>query len=254
MKYGLIYLITNKVNGQQYVGQTKRNVRLRWGAHKWTKSGILGKAFKKYGLNNFIFEEIISCFDKDSLNYYEKYFIEFYNTLRPNGYNLTTGGNDYTFDNETKQKMRNKKLNKESTNHIVGVKAINTITSEVYVFSSFKNACKELNISRSSILASCKYNVIRKNFKFEYLSHANQSGSSEEISGHAQRLEGETENVNNPSTSPRFPKKYMEMKEQILSLHINNNTPHKIAKLMNLDKSMVNYFIAVFGKKDSPIP
>jgi hypothetical protein len=248
MKYGSIYLITNKVNGQQYVGQTKRNVRLRWGAHKRTKSGILGNAFKKYGLNNFIFEEIISCFDKDSLNYYEKYFIEFYNTLRPNGYNLTTGGNDYTFDNETKQKMRNKKLNKESTNHIVGVKAINTITSEIYVFSSFKNACKELNISRSSILVSCKYNVIRKNFKFEYLSHANQSGSSEEISEHAQRLEGETENVNNPSTSPRFPKKYHVLSKEILELAGMNKTPNAISKLLNLDKTMVGYFIHCFGK------
>lgn len=248
-KYGSIYLITNKINGRQYVGQTKRSVNSRWKAHKrGGSSGILAIAIKKYGTENFIVEELISSFDKDSLNFFEKYFIKFYKTLNPFGYNLTTGGNNYTFDRQTKEKMRNKKLHKESKNHIVAIRATNILTNEMCMFDSFKIASKKLNISRSSILVSCKYGVVRKGYIFEYLSHVNQSGSSEEISEHAQRLEGETKNVNNPSTSPRFPKKYYDASEEILRLHRQNKRPRAISLLLNLDKTMVGYFIHCFGK------
>jgi hypothetical protein len=247
-RFGVIYLITNKINGKKYVGQTKRSVNRRWCAHKNNKSGLLSKAFKKYGLNNFIFEEIISCFDMDSLNFYEKYFIEYHKAIRPNGYNLTTGGNNYTFEESVKQKMRDRKINKESTNHIVAVKAINIDSKEEFIFNSFKEASNKLNISRSSILVSCKYKVVRRGYMFEYLTHANQSGSSKEIFEHAQRLEGETKNVNNPSTSPRFPKKYHVLSKEILELASMNKTPHAISKLLDLDKTMVGYFIHCFGK------
>jgi len=247
-RFGSVYVITNKINGRKYVGQTRNKVCCRWNAHKNNKTSLLGKAIIKYGLHNFIFTEIVTCFDMDSLNYFEKYFIEHFNTVRPSGYNLTTGGNNYTFDDSTKEKMRNKKLNKESKNHIIAVKATNLITNEEIVFNSFKEASNKLNISRSSILVSCKYRVIRKNFIFEYLSHANQSGSSKEIFEHAQRLEGETENVNNPSTSPRFPKKYYDLSKEIIDLHNKNKTPHAISKQLSLDKTMVGYFIHCFGK------
>lgn len=71
--------------------------------------------------------------------------------------------------------------------------------------------------------------------------HANQSGSSKEIFEHAQRLEGETENVNNPSTSSRQPcvSKYELNKEEIISLYNENKSSYFIAKKLNLDKSHI---------------
>ena len=45
----------------------------------------------KYGLEHFYFI-IIEEVSNDSLNEREKFWIKFYNSLSPNGYNLTTGG------------------------------------------------------------------------------------------------------------------------------------------------------------------
>jgi hypothetical protein len=45
-------------------------------------------ALKKYGKDNFIMEEICSCLDQVHANYLEAYFIDKFNSLAPNGYNV----------------------------------------------------------------------------------------------------------------------------------------------------------------------
>ena len=79
-----------------YIGQTIRDPNTRWCGHKNAiKAGkgcpILQKAALKDGIENFKFEVLIICFD-DDLNIYEKEYIKKYNTLAPNGYNATEGG------------------------------------------------------------------------------------------------------------------------------------------------------------------
>lgn len=67
----------------------------------------------KYGIDNFKFEIIEEC-DKSILSEREKYWIKFYKSVAPNGYNLTTGGDGgNTFQyrtveemEETKEKLR----------------------------------------------------------------------------------------------------------------------------------------------------
>lgn len=244
-RYGSIYLIKNKLNGMTYVGQTIQSVEKRWSYHiKNKNTSIISKVLKN-NFNNFEFIELISCFSKEDLNYWEKNLIKTLNTLYPSGYNLTSGGNEYNFTDIIKEKMRNAKLGKNINNHAIKINAKNIQTSENLVFNSLRDACKLLSISRSSILKSCKYNIVRKNYIFSY---ANQSGSTKENFEHAQRLEGETDKVNNPSTSPRFPKKYMDNKELILQLS-EKISPYSISKKLNLDKSMVCYFIHVFREK-----
>ena len=54
-------------------------------------SFILHKAFRKYGFNNFIVEEIEEV-ENSLLNNREIYWINFYNSIIPNGYNMTFGG------------------------------------------------------------------------------------------------------------------------------------------------------------------
>ena len=51
----------------------------------------LKRAFEKYGIENFKFRIICICFD-DDLNKYEIEYIKKYDTIVPNGYNLSEGG------------------------------------------------------------------------------------------------------------------------------------------------------------------
>jgi len=52
MAYGMVYLITNEVNGKHYVGQTTRTVEQRFKEHMESPYPI-GKAIRKYGAENF---------------------------------------------------------------------------------------------------------------------------------------------------------------------------------------------------------
>jgi hypothetical protein len=87
----IIYLVTNKLNGKKYVGQTKQTLSYRW--HKHMKRGnALFNAIRKYGGSNFTIEEVCKCDSNKELCKMEKYWIKKLNTMYPSGYNLTTGG------------------------------------------------------------------------------------------------------------------------------------------------------------------
>lgn len=93
---GYVYLITNKVNGKQYVGQTKEDdIFSRWSKHMKICKNSLGRyiyaAYKKYGIDKFDFKIICVCFDEDC-DRYEDVYINKYGTIAPNGYNLRGGG------------------------------------------------------------------------------------------------------------------------------------------------------------------
>ena len=69
---------------------------MRWNEHKRKiEQGIgcpaLQDAVKKYGIEHFTFEILIICFDEDRFNI-EIEYIKKYNSMAPNGYNLTKGG------------------------------------------------------------------------------------------------------------------------------------------------------------------
>lgn len=93
---GYIYLITNTINGMQYIGQTV-NPEARWKKHLSVARGsyyyrsYFYNAINKYGPDNFTFEVVLEC-DAEALEEKEQEYIAKYNTLYPNGYNLTPGG------------------------------------------------------------------------------------------------------------------------------------------------------------------
>lgn len=104
MYEGFIYLITNKVNGKQYVGQTRSTIEERWRNHKCNvnvkhkQKFALHLAMNKYGIENFIIQEIEKIIKPtieellNELNEKEIDYIKQLTTLCPNGYNLTEGG------------------------------------------------------------------------------------------------------------------------------------------------------------------
>lgn len=101
----LIYLVTNKASGKRYVGQTRRTAAIRFNGH-CQKGAALTAAIKKYGKEAFSVEIIGNYASKEDLNVAEAYFIAWHNCIAPNGYNLTSGGEDcYERSAETKLKI-----------------------------------------------------------------------------------------------------------------------------------------------------
>jgi group I intron endonuclease len=91
MNYGVIYVATNSVTGEQYVGQTRQKFKTRVQAHKvsaQTPRFNFHKAINKFGFDVFSFEEVFYAFDKPALDYAEKQIIAYIKPV----YNMTKGG------------------------------------------------------------------------------------------------------------------------------------------------------------------
>mgnify|MGYP005638710063 FL=1 len=90
---GYIYTITNKTDNKTYVGQTIGDLERRWKGHlkKGSNCRYLKSAINKYGVDNFVFKLVCITFD-NQLDDMEIQYIEKYNCLAPNGYNLRLGG------------------------------------------------------------------------------------------------------------------------------------------------------------------
>lgn len=90
----IIYLLTNTVNGKQYVGQTSRGLEERWRDHCSKARGVsnymLHNAIRKYGPDVFT-REILEHTTVDKINDRETYWIAEIKTHQ-SGYNMTEGG------------------------------------------------------------------------------------------------------------------------------------------------------------------
>lgn len=96
----IIYKITNKINNKIYIGFTQKSARNRFNQHCYISKNpnnksfsILHKAIKKYGKQNFLYETVYMNNNKDDVLSKEDVFINYYNSLVPNGYNVAKGGN-----------------------------------------------------------------------------------------------------------------------------------------------------------------
>lgn len=87
----IIYLLTNTINGKQYVGQTTSGLNVRWNAHcgevKRGSNCRIHKAIRKYGTDAFV-REILEEVDEESINLREIHWISQLNPV----YNMTKGG------------------------------------------------------------------------------------------------------------------------------------------------------------------
>ena len=88
-----LYRITNTLNGMQYVGVSK-NPQRRFQAHYGTNTktvSLLKNAMRKHGFENFKLEVLLQstqayCYEM------EQKAVRAFNTIKPNGYNICTGG------------------------------------------------------------------------------------------------------------------------------------------------------------------
>lgn len=86
-------------SGKKYIGKTEQTLTSRWANGKgYNSCRVFKKAIDKYGWDNFehlILEEVSANSKKElqeKLSRKEQEYIYKYNTLAPNGYNLTSGG------------------------------------------------------------------------------------------------------------------------------------------------------------------
>ena len=90
---GYIYMIENQINHKKYIGQTRRKLKARISSQLTSHTRDnkkLREDVKIYGAKSFTVSTIIVC-DDYKLDYYEKWFILLYNTIKY-GYNHDLGG------------------------------------------------------------------------------------------------------------------------------------------------------------------
>ena len=150
-----IYVITNNVNGKQYVGKTNKPIEKRFKEHL-SDSGrsICEKrplycAIKKYGKKNFSIDLLETCLSEEAA-IREQYWIDKINTYH-DGYNATYGGDgkllyDY-------QEIANKYLELQDQQATAKYFQCNDSTVRI--------ACKEcnVNIKTSQQLNREKYGI-----------------------------------------------------------------------------------------------
>ena len=96
MSYGIIYKVTNNVNGKIYVGQTIRDLHQRVNEHFYTAArekdtSPFYRAIRKYGRENFIWESVCECFSQEDLDEKERLIATKFDAWVPNGYNIRAG-------------------------------------------------------------------------------------------------------------------------------------------------------------------
>ncbi len=114
----VIYKATNKINRKSYIGFDS-NWPARMRQHKHHANKNTGHYFHnsliKHGFENFYWEVLYESDDKKFVRDAEIFYINFFQTFGPRGYNLTAGGDGLVglkHKDETKEKIsKNKKDN-----------------------------------------------------------------------------------------------------------------------------------------------
>jgi group I intron endonuclease len=109
----IIYKVINKINKKCYIGQTIKLLQKRKNDHhcqaNLKSNNYFARTLRKYGKDNFEWEVIEKCNSKNELDEMEFHYIKQYNSFKPNGYNLTLGGDAGTYgwipSKETREKI-----------------------------------------------------------------------------------------------------------------------------------------------------
>ena len=139
MKKFIIYLRRNKVNGKCYVGQTGdlKTREYNWKSFSNTyANNHINEDRAKYGLDNWTVEVLATTDNREDAWELEQRFINDYNTLWPNGYNISKGGgghNGCKFSDETKQKLS--EANKGEKNPMYGKLNREDKSKQVYQYT-----------------------------------------------------------------------------------------------------------------------
>lgn len=119
--YGIIYKITNNINGKVYIGQTIHSFQERYDGHiKNTRNAHLRRAISRYGEDAFVVDETLDAAEtKEELDRKEQYYIALYKSNQKRyGYNLMSGGHNGQHAEESKRKIAEAQMGEK--NHMFG--------------------------------------------------------------------------------------------------------------------------------------
>lgn len=214
----IIYKVTDKTNQKIYIGQTVRSLDERMKEHLRHRTTYFDKAYRKSNIDNFKVEIIDRAENIEELNKKEKYWINYFKCLIPNGYNMCEGGENTMgfhhreeskkkmsitkskmylgennpFYNKTHSEEQRKKWSKlrKGMSHLTEEqkiklkeshftkKVINVDTKEI--FSSVKEAAEKYNLKATHISRVCNGKRKRTGgFKWKYVMHDNTVPSLE---------------------------------------------------------------------------
>lgn len=163
MFIGYIYIIRNKINDKKYIGQTTRELEIRFNEHKSNLSKskhnpYLQNSWNKHGESNFEFRMITKIETENSQDLYDKlndleteYIYHFHSMYNDYGFNLREGGNNSPLSEESRIKISvavsgekngfyGKKHTEESKKKIKLVRALQILTRESYEKSSISQS------------------------------------------------------------------------------------------------------------------
>ena len=236
--HGVIYKITNTVNGKVYIGQTTKSFNERYKVkgegiervynyHKRNKedntrhfNAHLYNSIEKYGFNKFEISYTYDvAFSQIELNIKERMYISLFNSMDGRfGYNKQEGGVGGRNNDEVIVKMLNTMIEKDMTRQvkqleIPSLKVINT-------YSSIASATKSLNLTRSAIK-----NVLNPKYK-----------SSLTAGGYAWEYVDEK---NKKYENVDFHEKE-KLEKSIVDLYLKGYTYEEISKFLTIHKSRIS--------------
>lgn len=153
-----------EINNKRYIGLSSNiSVRLKNYLSNSSSDHYISRALAKYDDEDILFSILEICESEKELLEREKYYISKYNTLE-NGYNLTTGGEDFKISDVTRTKMINSAKNKKQ------VFFVNVNTGKIeHVFESVRASARFFKSNPSSIFAAIRVkNVFNNKFKVGY--------------------------------------------------------------------------------------
>jgi group I intron endonuclease len=106
---GIIYHAYNTTTGKAYVGQTRVTLKRRMNQHLYTARNpqfLFQKSIRKHGKDAFVWTTLTACDTQVELDDAETAFICEFQTLVPNGYNLTEGGASGRPSQEVRDRIR----------------------------------------------------------------------------------------------------------------------------------------------------
>lgn len=179
-----IYKITNKLNGKSYVGQHKFPKQPETFRRYMGKGIAITKAIEKYGKENFdkiILEELEDDEKHELTSEREKFWIKKENTMYPNGYNISPGGEggctkesaakgvatrkakNYHHSEETKNKIseahKGQKFSDEHKRHLSENHHLRTLHTILFedghkeeTYESFSKIAEKFNTTQNRLL------------------------------------------------------------------------------------------------------